>query len=213
MSALRDAVLGLLRVGDRATQVAQSLMARVRLYAEAVDVAEGVTLIGVPIVQRAPDSRIDIGPRVVLCSTSRATALGVAHPVVLRTLRPTATLSIGADTGISGATICAAVSVQIGARCLIGADAMIVDTDFHPLAPAGRRYAGDEGGIGSAAVVIGDDVFLGARCAVLKGVNIGAGSVVGCGAVVVSDVPSGSIVAGNPARVVGTVRGGAEKAR
>lgn len=212
MNMLRQALRGLLAAGDRLTKAAQAFMARVRLFAEAVDVAAGVTLIGVPIVQRAAGSRIDIGPGVVLCSTSRGTALGVAHPVVLRTLRPDAKLSIGADTGISGATICAAVSVRIGARCLIGADAMIVDTDFHPLAPEGRRHAGDGAGTASAAVVIGDDVFLGARCVVLKGVNVGAGSVVGCGAVVVSDVPCGSIVAGNPARVVGTVPGGLSKA-
>jgi acetyltransferase-like isoleucine patch superfamily enzyme len=56
------------------------------------------------------------------------------------------------------------------------------------------------------AVRIGSDCWIGARSVVLAGVSIGSGSVVAAGAVVTRDVPSGSIVAGVPARVVG-VRG------
>ena len=56
-------------------------------------------------------------------------------------------------------------------------------------------------------VFIEDDVFIGARAMVLKGVRIGKGAVVGAGAVVTKDVPPNAIVAGNPARVVGTTGG------
>jgi acetyltransferase-like isoleucine patch superfamily enzyme len=55
-----------------------------------------------------------------------------------------------------------------------------------------------------APIKIGSRVFIGARCIVLKGVTIGNGAVVGAGSVVVSDVPPGVIVAGNPAMVVKT---------
>jgi len=51
-------------------------------------------------------------------------------------------------------------------------------------------------------VSIGDDVWIGANVTILKGINIGDGAVVAAGAVVVRDVPSLAIVAGNPARVV-----------
>jgi acetyltransferase-like isoleucine patch superfamily enzyme len=54
--------------------------------------------------------------------------------------------------------------------------------------------------------VIGDDVFIGARSIVLKGVHIDNGAIVGAGAVVTKNVPAYAIVAGNPARVVGDVR-------
>jgi len=53
-------------------------------------------------------------------------------------------------------------------------------------------------------VVIGDDCWLGSMVVVLKGVTIGEGSVVGAGSVVNRDVPSGMIVAGSPARPIGT---------
>ncbi|WP_233191214.1 MULTISPECIES: DapH/DapD/GlmU-related protein [unclassified Cryobacterium] len=54
-------------------------------------------------------------------------------------------------------------------------------------------------------VVIEDDVFLGARSIVLKGVRIGTGSVIGAGSVVSRSIPPGSIAAGNPCRVIGKI--------
>lgn len=51
-------------------------------------------------------------------------------------------------------------------------------------------------------VRIGHDVWLGSGCAILSGVSIGHGAVVGCRAVVTRDVPDYAIVAGNPATVV-----------
>jgi acetyltransferase-like isoleucine patch superfamily enzyme len=60
----------------------------------------------------------------------------------------------------------------------------------------------------ASEVLIQDNVFIGAGAFILKGVTIGANSVVGAGAVVTSSVPANTIVAGNPARVVGHVRAG-----
>lgn len=51
-------------------------------------------------------------------------------------------------------------------------------------------------------VVIGDDVWIGARAIILPGVNIGSHSVVGAGAVVTKDVPDYSVVGGVPAKVI-----------
>jgi carbonic anhydrase/acetyltransferase-like protein (isoleucine patch superfamily) len=54
-------------------------------------------------------------------------------------------------------------------------------------------------------VLIEDDCFIGRGAIVLMGVTVGRGSIVGAGAVVTTDVPPGSVVAGNPARVICTV--------
>ena len=51
-------------------------------------------------------------------------------------------------------------------------------------------------------MVIGGDVFIGARGFVMPGVQIGEGAVVGACAVVTKDVPPWTVVAGNPAREV-----------
>ena len=51
---------------------------------------------------------------------------------------------------------------------------------------------------------IGEDVWIGMRAVILPQCRqIGAGAVIGAGAIVVHDVPAGAIVAGNPARVIG----------
>jgi len=53
-------------------------------------------------------------------------------------------------------------------------------------------------------VYIGDDCFIGSHAIILPGVTIGDHCIVAAGSVVRRDIPSGSLVAGNPARVVET---------
>ena len=160
-----------------------------------------VECIGLPSIKLVKNSQLILGARLNFSSDSKHTDLGVSRPVILRTLLSDAIISVGDDTGLSGTTICAAQSISIGKRCLIGADVLIVDTDFHPLAMEGRRHRGPSVA-NSRPVEIEDDVFIGARSMILKGVKIGTGSVVGAGSVVTSEVPAGVVVAGNPAKVI-----------
>lgn len=53
-----------------------------------------------------------------------------------------------------------------------------------------------------APVVIENDVLIGARCIILKGVTIGARSVIGAGSVVTQNIPADCIAAGNPCKVI-----------
>src|SRR6266849_5167602 len=129
------------RLPSLAVQRSLSLLWLLELRNSGVEVGDGVRLFGRPIVSRAAGSLISLGDRVSMISRSRDTALGVGHPVVLRTLREGARLSIGADTGLSGVTVCAANAVAIGDRVLLGADVLVADTDFHPVDVVPRRYA------------------------------------------------------------------------
>jgi maltose O-acetyltransferase len=88
--------------------------------------------------------------------------------------------------------------IRIGPDGLFGAHVEIFDSNFHDLDPA-RRHAGTQR---MAPVDIGANVFVGMSVKILKGVTIGADTVVGAGAVVTSSLPAGVIAAGNPARVV-----------
>jgi len=89
--------------------------------------------------------------------------------------------------------------ITIGADCLLGPYCAIYSEnhDFADLSVPIRLQRARP-----AAVVIGDDVWLGTGVTVLPGVTIGSGSVVAAGAVVVHDVPPMTVVAGVPARVV-----------
>jgi acetyltransferase-like isoleucine patch superfamily enzyme len=107
-----------------------------------------------------------------------------------------AELLIGRGTYLNyGTSISSQQSVKIGANCLIGNYVNIMDGDFHDLHD--HTLPGK-----IEPVVIEDDVWLGVRSVVLKGVTVGRGSVIGAGSVVTRDVPPGSLAFGVPAQVV-----------
>jgi carbonic anhydrase/acetyltransferase-like protein (isoleucine patch superfamily) len=106
---------------------------------------------------------------------------------------------VGSETLLNGCWIGAAGHVTIGDRCLLS-DCDITDSDFHNLEPERRHLPPDERT--RRPVVIGDNVWVGARSMVLKGSHVGPDTVVGAGAVVRGSVPARVVVVGNPARVV-----------
>jgi acetyltransferase-like isoleucine patch superfamily enzyme len=112
---------------------------------------------------------------------------------MISTLRPGASILIGSGCGFSGTVVAAACNIVLGDRVRCGANTVITDTDWHWDDPRSG---------GACPVVIEDDVWLGLNVIVLKGVTIGAGSIIGAGSVVTHSIPSGVIAAGNPARVV-----------
>ncbi len=91
--------------------------------------------------------------------------------------------------------------IRIGANALIGSCVEILDSDFHDLHPDRRRGGKPQ----MAAVELEENVFVGDGAKILKGVRIGAHSVIGAGSVVTKSIPAGVIAAGNPARVIGEI--------
>jgi acetyltransferase-like isoleucine patch superfamily enzyme len=179
---------------------------RLRSHPDArVVVGHGVMLYGFPLLALKAGSTLQVGDGVVLCSDSAYTALALNHPLKIATHCASAVITIGAHTGISGGALVAAERIDIGREVLLGANVTIVDTDFHPVAATGRRHSDDPSRIATAPVWIGDNVFIGTGAVILKGVRIGRDSVVGAGSVVHGEFPERSIIAGNPARVIGQV--------
>jgi acetyltransferase-like isoleucine patch superfamily enzyme len=86
--------------------------------------------------------------------------------------------------------------IRVGSDGSIGPEAAILTLGHDPRSP---EFA-DRGG----PVTIGDHVWIGFRAIVLPGVTIGEGGVVAAGAVVSRDIPPFTIVAGNPARPIGS---------
>jgi acetyltransferase-like isoleucine patch superfamily enzyme len=159
---------------------------------------------GVPIIEKHRGSQISFGSGLQLRSSARSNPLGPNRPVILSTWQAGAVLEVGDRFGMTGGTICSSERIVIGDGVTIGANSTIMDSDFHPLGPAARRSSPHQAN--TAPVLIGDDVFVGLQCLILKGVTLGQGSVVGAGSVVTRDVPAGAIVAGNPAKVIGSVQ-------
>ncbi len=134
------------------------------------------------------------------------TALGLRRPGPSRHVR------IGRHTyGIDEHTVFGpteANPVTIGAFCSIAQGVQIHGESHHAIHltstfPFKARLSGaDEAGKGKGAVMIGNDVWIGARAIVLANITVGDGAVIGAGSVVTKDVPPYAIVAGNPARLI-----------
>lgn len=107
--------------------------------------------------------------------------------------KPNAIIKIGDKTYVNRRTeIMCKEKVSIGSNCAISWDVSITDTDYHSI----------DGKPDIKPVIIGDNVWIGCKSTILKGVTIGNGAVVAANSVVVKDVPANTLVGGNPARVL-----------
>jgi acetyltransferase-like isoleucine patch superfamily enzyme len=105
-----------------------------------------------------------------------------------------ATLEIGSGRTNTDIDITCFQSIKIGNHVFISKGVIIRDSDSHTL--ESKEY------VETKPIVICDDVWIGMRAIILKGVTIGEGSVVAAGAVVTHDVPPHSMVGGVPARLI-----------
>lgn len=111
-------------------------------------------------------------------------------------------LEIGNQVGMSSVTIWCHKHIKIGDKTTIGAEVMILDSDCHSLNPKDRWTEKDMQNKKNAPVQIGNDVLIGTRSIILKGVTIGDRSVIAAGSVVTKDIPSDCIAGGNPCKVI-----------
>ena len=102
--------------------------------------------------------------------------------------------------------------IVIGNNVLIAHNVNIHDTNSHPIDFIERRqdykeiitngFPNSKENISCKSIHIEDDVWIGFNSIILKGVKIGKNSIIAAGSVVLSDIPSNVIVAGNPAKII-----------
>jgi maltose O-acetyltransferase len=119
--------------------------------------------------------------------------------ILLQARDANATITIGkANAFNNNVSMVPNEQITIGDRCQIGELVTIYDCDFHEINPATRNLSA---GL-TNPVIIGNNVWLGSRVIVLKGVTIGDNSVVAAASVVCKSIPASCIAAGNPAKVI-----------
>ncbi len=133
-----------------------------------------------------------------LCCRKLFKSCGVNVTIESKATIPFHKVEIGDNSGIGlNARIGA---VKIGNNVMMGPDVVILSRNHNydrVDIPMKFQGSGDE-----QPVVIEDDVWIGTRVIILPGVHIGRGCIIGAGSVVTKDIPSYSIAAGNPARVI-----------
>jgi acetyltransferase-like isoleucine patch superfamily enzyme len=114
-----------------------------------------------------------------------------------------AEISIGNNVGMSNVSIWAKIKIEIGNNVKIGADTIVADSDMHSLDYMQRRSLNEDVfNAKKKAIKIGNDVFIGTRSIICKGVQIGDRAIVGAGSVVACNIPSDEIWGGNPVKFI-----------
>ncbi len=171
------------------------------MKATKVKYGKNVVLKGVPVIFNKGGATLEIGDDCVIKSSFLSNLIGLYQRTIIITRTSEAQIKIGKNVGISGATIYARKSIEIGDNTMVGGNAKILDNDFHPLGIEARNND-DKEKIGTRPIKIGKNCFIGCNALILKGTELGDGCVVGAGAVVSGKFEENCVIAGNPARVI-----------
>ncbi len=165
-----------------------SMVRRFYWRLQGMEVGEGTRLQSLHVTW---PHRVQLGAR---CSLERGVYFNAAGPY-----QPERAIFVGDNTFVgSGCEFNITERLVIGRDCLIASGTRFVDHD-HGI--ANGTLMRDQPEV-RTPIVLGDDVWIGCNCVVLKGVTIGDGAVIAAGSVVTKPVPAGSIVGGVPARLL-----------
>ncbi|MBR4404214.1 MAG: acyltransferase [Clostridiales bacterium] len=178
------------------------------MRATKVKYGKGLLLKGAPVIFNKKGAELSIGNNVTIKSSFLSNLVGLYSKTIIVTRAPGAYIRIGDNVGMSGVTIYARKGIEIGENTAIGGNTKILDNDFHPIEAETRnklladKNGGDSDLVPAKPIKIGKNCFIGCNAIILKGTELGDGCVVGAGAVVSGKFEAGSVIAGNPARVI-----------
>lgn len=182
---------------------------KVKFWMNDIEFGTGMKVYNVIYLAKHPDGQMRIGRNFVITSGESFNPLcrNIRASICLE--RSTSIVEIGDDTGVSSPCIWAKERITIGSHVNIGGDCILMDSDAHNLDYRIRNAKREIGKTSedvltakTAPIVIEDDVLIGTRCIILKGVTIGARSVIGSGSIVTKSIPPDCIAAGNPCRII-----------
>ncbi|WP_300926375.1 hypothetical protein [uncultured Dubosiella sp.] len=106
---------------------------KIVLKATNVKYGKKLLLKGVPVIFNKKGAQLEIGDHVTIKNSFLSNLVGLYQRTIIVTRSPDAKIKIGNDVGISGATIYARNSIEIGDNTCIGGNCKILDNDFHPI--------------------------------------------------------------------------------
>lgn len=173
---------------------------------------ENLVLKGIPVIYNMRGASLTLGKNVTIRSSFLSNLIGLYSRTIIVTRTEEAVVEIGNNVGISGSTIYSRKGVYIGNNTCIGGNCKILDNDFHPLDYEMRNMQLSNARGGNCTLIpckeihIGQNCFIGCNSIILKGTVLGDGCVVGAGSVVCGVFPDNCVIAGNPARIIRTMK-------
>ena len=173
------------------------IMLNKRIYVKSYEID------GFVFIKISKQGKLKIGKRFNLNTRKGSNLVGITNRASFQVIEK-GIIEIGDYCGFTSTVLSSRTLIKIGNHVKIGGNVRIFDHDYHSLNHLHRRDSKKDGeNVKTAPVIIDDDVFIGTNSIILKGVNIGARSIIGAGSVVsLKIIPPDSVVAGNPARII-----------
>ncbi len=166
-----------------------------------VDLGPGLDCRGIPDIYISRGGKMNVGSGLILNNGRYHNMAGREQNCLFAVYG--GELSIGNNVGMSSVAIVCTDRIVIGDNVRIGGSACIYDSDFHSLDPVERAALPEiVDHVQTKPVILENDCFIGNHVTILKGVRIGARSVVGSSSLVARSIPPDEIWAGNPARFI-----------
>lgn len=199
-----------LRIPRRIRKLYYTRYNRLKFWLYGIRFGKNMCVFAKCYIEKAHGSNIEIGYDFRFTNDEAFNPLCRNIRGCLYTAFPNSKINIGNNVGMSSTCVWANTCVTIGNNVKIGGDCLIMDTDAHNLDYHIRRshktdkdkYSIDSKSANTAPIIIEDDVLIGTRCIILKGVTIGARSVIAAGSVVTKSVPADCIAGGNPCKII-----------
>lgn len=169
-----------------------TIKCRTIMTIKGVEYGRGSKFRGTTMFHRSPESIIKIGNNVTFNSSSRFNFRGINHKCILQTSSK-GRIIIGDGCGFSGVSIVSSIGVTLGKNVMCGTNVMIGDRNDHE--DKYPQFQPEE-------INIGDNVWIGMNCVIMKGVSIGENSIIGANSLVTKDIPANCIAVGTPCKVI-----------
>lgn len=174
-------------------------LTRCLCFLKGIQIGKNSKFYGKPRIHRNPHCIISIGNNCTFRS-DLTNNIGYKNKCILLAREENSVIEIGDNSSFNGATVSSVEKVIIGKNVMIGYNALIIDSDGHPIDPELRVKHLAKGL--SKPIYIMDNVWIGANTTILKGVKIGENSVIGANSYITSNIPPNVVAAGNPCKVL-----------
>lgn len=183
-----------------------TLLFKLTMRASSCIYGKNLRVCGANHIRLKKKGAILIGKNVAITSRYLTNPVG-SMPTMLECIL-SGSITIGDNSGLTSSLVSSRNRIVIGNNVKIGGNTKILDHDFHSLDYLDRRSSkADFANVKSESIIIGNDVFIGCDSVILKGVYVGDRCIIAAGSVLSNiKIPSDSLVAGNPAKIIKSIR-------